>query len=56
MLNEENALQSSTKWVNGKDNLYGYFGYRAANYLVGTGKYQFYSSCFWGYILKKVGE
>lgn len=49
---EETALATSSKFYN-YDNFLGYFPFRAANFLVGTGKYQFESVSSWGYILKR---
>ena len=53
-MTEEQSLDSSTKWVNGKDGLYGYLSLKASNFLVSTGKYKFWQSSPWGYIVKKI--
>jgi hypothetical protein len=51
-MTEEEALASSTGWTKGE--YIGYLGFHAANFLVGTGKYQFHQSCCWGYTLKNL--
>lgn len=52
-MTEQEALSSSTGFHN-HDNLIGYLPFMAANYLVGTGKYQFESCGCWGYIVKRI--
>ena len=49
-MTEEQALSKSTGWVN-TNGLIGYLPFAAANFLVGTGKYKWFQSCCWGYIL-----
>lgn len=51
-MTEEEALAQSTGWVK-MNRLEGYLPFSAANYLVGTGKYQYHQSCCWGYIVEK---
>lgn len=51
-MSETEAIASSTNWVNGE--LIGYLGFRAANFLVGTGKYEFHQVCCWGYVVKRI--
>lgn len=51
---EKHALDSRTGFVN-IDGYIGHFGISAANYLVGTGKYQFEQSSWCGYILRRSG-
>jgi len=51
-MNKKKALASCTGFIN-CDGLLGYFPFRAANYLVGTGEYHYHQSCCWGYILRK---
>ena len=48
------ALSQSTKWINGKNNLYGHLPFDAANYLVLTGKFQFHQSTPWGYVVEEI--
>ena len=52
-MTEQEALATSTNFID-IDGLLGYFAIRAANFLVGTGKYKFHQCCCWGYVLKKV--
>ncbi len=47
---EETALATSTGWVT-YPHLRGYLPFAAANYLVGTGRWQFEQVCCWGYIV-----
>jgi hypothetical protein len=51
-MNEEKALSLSSGWVK-TGNLVGYLPFKAANFLVGTGKYRFEQVCCWGYVLRK---
>ena len=51
---EESALANSTGWVRGMDGLYGYLPFSAANFLVGTGRYEFHQCGCWGYVVKRV--
>ena len=52
-MNEQEALSKSTMFI--KSGMFlGYFPFNAANYLVGTGKYQFEQSTPWGYTLSIV--
>ena len=52
MMEEREALAQSTGWVNINGKI-GYLPFAAANFLVGTKKWQFCSSGMWGYILEK---
>lgn len=51
-MTEEEVLKRSTGFYN-INGLIGYFGFRDANYLVGTGKYKFEACGCWGYVLRK---
>lgn len=51
-MTEQSALSQSTEWINGSDRLYGYLPFQAANFLVGTGKYEWAQSTCWGYIVR----
>jgi hypothetical protein len=53
-LEDEKFISQSTDWINGKDNLFGYLPFSAANYLVKTKKYKFHSASIWGYIIEKI--
>lgn len=50
--NEEEALATCDRFHNDGRAL-GYFGLRAANYLVGTGNWMFLNVHCWGYILER---
>jgi len=52
-MTEEEALKTCTGFVAMPD-VKGYFPFRAANFLVGTGKYQFEQASRWGYVLRLV--
>lgn len=52
-MNENDALAKSTKWVDA-DGLNGYLPFSAANFLVGTGRYEYFQCCCWGYIVRKI--
>ena len=54
-MTEAEALKSSSNYVD-MDNLIGHFGFKAANFLVGTGKYKFWQVSWMGYVLKKKGK
>lgn len=56
VMTEDAALAQSTGWVRGLDDLYGYLPFRAANFLVGTGRYVFEQVCAWGYVVKRVSR
>jgi hypothetical protein len=53
MVDIQAVLNKSTGFIN-YDGLYGYFGLKDANYLVGTKLFKFHQSCCWGYILQAV--
>ena len=53
IMSETDALSQSTQHIN-CSNLIGYFPFLAANFLVDTGRYVFWQSSCWGYILKKI--
>jgi len=50
-MTEQEALVMSTHWVNGEQGLFGYLPLSAANYLVSTGKYEFWQVSTWGYVV-----
>jgi hypothetical protein len=51
-MTEETALASSTGWAHG--DYIGYLGFKAANFLVSTKKYEFADAGPWGYVVRKV--
>ena len=55
MMTEQEALAQSTNWFS-EGGLVGYLPFEAANFLVGTRKYQFEACCCWGYTVSKVTE
>lgn len=52
VMTEEEALTQSTGWADGCQGCFGYLPFKAANFLVGTGKYEFLQVCCWGYIVR----
>ena len=52
-MTEEIALSKCTGFID-CNSLLGYLPFEAANFLVGTRKYAFYSAGCWGYVLEKL--
>jgi len=53
VMTEESALTKSTNWADKNKGYFGYLPFEAANFLVGTGKYEFHQVCCWGYIVRQ---
>lgn len=51
-MSEEKALAMSTGYF--QDGRIGFLPFEAANFLVGTGRYQFETVGFFGYVISKV--
>jgi hypothetical protein len=51
-MSEEDAIASSNKWIN-IDGMVGYLNFEAANFLVGTGKWEWHQSGWMGYVVRK---
>ena len=52
-MTEAEALALSTGWVAGRD-LYGFLPFAAAQALVATGRYWYWSHGAWGYVVQRV--
>ena len=50
----ESALAQSTGWIKAPHREVGYLPFRAANFLVGTGRYKFTQITCWGYVVGEV--
>jgi hypothetical protein len=54
-MTENEALATSNGFVD-MDGMLGYFGFQAANHLVGTGKYVWQQAGWMGYVIRKAPE
>jgi hypothetical protein len=51
-MTEAEALSKSTGWINPPYREIGYLPFAAANFLVGTGRYEFVQAGCWGYVVR----